>query len=360
MRIFQYQNIIAIGILLASFSGCSNETVVPQQLPIEVVVSIDNGVNTRTTLEGDKFIAGDKFNFFFKHDRPQSSGENTYTASEITTNGTTAIKWTPTTPIYWDEQSINTFNFAAVMAGKDGYSFTANGSGTDTYEVAADQSVEDGTAKDAAAYLKSDILMARGIAQNRMAEVKFNHINAKVVVNITASTTAANGTFTADELKNATLTLTGVCLKGQIAYDTSNSDVTATMESGEAQSEVITLYPGNGFTKGSDNAIKATYICVLPDQDITDITNNNLPLELKLSDGRIYKFKTTSNTIIDGGLTSANFLRQGKQTVINLTLKKTGLELKDNGGTSDSAITVEAWGDYKSGTADGEITVPQN
>lgn len=314
---------------LAICCSCSTEnSFEPEE--VKLIVSIEGTKESRVNLDGDKFVDGDEFTFFFEKDKPISNPAPLYQYD--------GSIWSTANPTYWDDQEEKTRQFCAVSPFDENDYVVISGN-VHTFTVQADQNAEVNQNKEIN-YKKSDLLIARVNTSKRLIPIKFHHVFSRVAVNIKATTDPdnINGYFDKDDFKGMTVTLNDVKLTGNINYTNlptkddatynPNVEVTAT---GTTESVNMHFKDAKPTVNDISKTVSSTFYAIVPPQPISEQPLLTIRIKVGETD-KTYYYKVKSD------VTVKNFV-QGKQTTINLTLDKSKVELSD----IDKTIQIVGW-----------------
>lgn len=341
MKKYKNLSILGVGVLFllgiitacGSDDGPSPEVEVPKE---EVLFDVSvNGVEiTRTDRDGTKFENGDIFKLYFNSFKP-TEVEKTDSVRFYKLNGTKweAVKWDDTdwiaeTPIYWDDQGVKARDITAITRTEN-YTVSSSETDPDLFTVQTDQSRLDN-------YLASDLLIARVRTDKRLIKLPFYHMMSRIRVNIVAPTkgTDPDGKFTMGDFEDdLNVCLPEMALEADINYGvpTDKAHGITTQTKASSKSDNIKMYTLNA-PKLENDSIRASYLAIIPPKASVGAYDDIF--SMKLQNGKTYWFTP-------GVITT--FSEQGKQTTINLVLKKRDVMQ----ASLATDITIEPWGELK-------------
>lgn len=316
-----------------------------QKEEVEFTISLNGLEITKAGVDGTNFLAGDQFKLFFNSTKPpfdESGREDSIRIYTLNSSG----NWNTTTPMYWDDQFARYRDICAItLYDSYGDLYKKTNTDTDYFSVKTDQTGKED-------YLASDLLISRTTTDKRLIPLPFYHVMSRILVNIGAPTKEnPEGWFTVQDFTGLTATLTNMYPKAAIKYGVdpteTKSDITVTtVEESESTGNIL-MYPLNNIPEERNDSVFCSFVAIIPPRATLEQGQTLLSIKIVKEDdkGNTYLFKP--------GILGRNFSKQGYQTTINVSLKKTDVIAE----IVETDIEIVPWGTGKVATDDDPITL---
>ena len=335
---------ILLSISTLVIAGCTSEDISnapsDERIPLRLEATLSSGSSV-TRAVGDQFDEKDELLSFVQH---VSGTEAPYTC--VLAKMVTFTTATANTAVYWDDFSESTSENSDLRTKDHGlqsyYGYCYNGGkpSTDLVETTGvlgwttddDQSADGDMKKNDLLWSKTQDMITYDHAKDKHGtlEVPFTHAMSKFTIVI-----VAGDGFKADDLENATVTLSGMNQTGTFTAPSATVSATGTT--------TVKMYGNAKVTPDADKPYRAYEAVVVP---TTDLSSNTLLATITNLDGNDYKINMS-----DG-------IRNSWSSQLSSNLTKSGVNYKLTVTLNKQAINVVAtlanWTDV-SATGTGEI-----